>query len=64
MYGAGIALALTQGNDYSNEWFLSLAKINDKVAQGEYYRLCSPLLAHSLGSDPLMVLITWPCSPR
>ena len=38
VYGAGVALALTQGNDFSNEWFLSLAKINDKVASGELYR--------------------------
>ena len=38
VYGAGIALALTQGNDFSNDWFLSLAKMNDKVANGELYR--------------------------
>lgn len=38
VYGAGIALALTAGNDFSNEWFFSLAKINDKVANGELYR--------------------------
>ncbi len=38
VYGAGIGLALTQGNDFSNEWFLSLAKINEKVASGEVYR--------------------------
>ena len=38
VYGAGIGLALTQGNDFSNDWFLSLAKINEKVAGGEFYR--------------------------
>jgi hypothetical protein len=38
VYGAGVGLALTQGNDFSNEWFLSLAKVNDKVASGEFYR--------------------------
>ena len=38
VYGAGVALALTQGNDFSNDWFLSLAKMNDKVASGELYR--------------------------
>ncbi len=38
VYGAGVGLALTQGNDASNEWFLSLAKVNDKVASGELYR--------------------------
>ena len=38
VYGAGVALALTQGNDFSNDWFLSLAKMNDKVANGELYR--------------------------
>ena len=38
VYGAGIGLALTQGNDFSNDWFLSLAKINEKVAGGELYR--------------------------
>jgi hypothetical protein len=38
VYGGGIAIALTQGNDASNEWFLSLAKMNDKVAAGEFYR--------------------------
>ena len=38
LYGGGIAIALTQGNDASNEWFLSLAKMNDKVAGGEFYR--------------------------
>lgn len=38
VYGAGIALALTRGNDYSNDWFLSLAKMNEKVADGEFYR--------------------------
>lgn len=38
VYGAGIGLALTQGNNASNEWFLSLAKVNEKVAGGEFYR--------------------------
>ena len=38
VYGAGIGIALTQGNDASNEWFLSLAKMNGPVASGEFYR--------------------------
>ena len=41
VYGGGIAIALTQSNDASNEWFLSLAKVNDRVAGGEFYR-CMP----------------------
>ncbi|EIE25226.1 rhomboid-domain-containing protein [Coccomyxa subellipsoidea C-169] len=47
VYGAGIAVALTQGNDASNEWFLSLAKVNEKVASGEFYRLLTCTFLHA-----------------
>ncbi|CAL8461793.1 g1324 [Coccomyxa elongata] len=47
VYGAGIGLALTQGNDFSNEWFLSLAKINEKIASGEVYRLLTCTFLHA-----------------
>lgn len=38
VYSVGIAIALTQGGDASNEYFLSLAKINENVMNGEYWR--------------------------
>ena len=38
VYGNGIFIALTQGGDASNDYFLSLAKINENVVNGEYYR--------------------------
>ena len=37
-----------QGNDASNDFFLALAKVNDRVVAGEYYR--SVTLAHALRS--------------
>lgn len=38
VYTAGVTIALTAGNDASNEFFLDLAKSNDAVVAGEYYR--------------------------
>ena len=38
VYGNGVFIALTQGGDASNDYFLSLAKINENVVNGEYYR--------------------------
>lgn len=38
VYSAGVTIALTAGNDASNEFFLDLAKSNDAVLAGEYYR--------------------------
>ncbi len=38
VYSAGVYIALAQGNDASNEYFLALAKINEQVLQGEWYR--------------------------
>lgn len=31
-----------QGNDASNDFFLALAKVNQDVAAGEYYRCAQP----------------------
>lgn len=46
VYSYGILIALTQGGDASNEYFLSLAKVNENVMNGEYYR-CAALPHHS-----------------
>lgn len=38
-----------QSNDASNDFFLALAKVNDRVAAGEYYRFVTShvFFAHS-----------------
>ena len=38
VYSYGIFIALTQGGDASNDYFLSLAKVNENVLNGEYWR--------------------------
>ncbi len=38
VYSAGVTIALTVGNDASNEFFLQLAKDNGAVVAGEYWR--------------------------
>lgn len=47
VYGWGVYLALTQGPDASNDYFLDLAKDNSAVLAGEYYRLLSSTFLHA-----------------
>lgn len=47
VYSYGILIALTQGGDASNEYFLSLAKVNENVMNGEYWRLITCNFMHA-----------------
>ncbi|KAK9846361.1 hypothetical protein WJX81_002390 [Elliptochloris bilobata] len=47
VYAAGIGIAVAQGNDASNDFFLALAKVNDSVVAGEYYRLLTATALHA-----------------
>lgn len=46
VYCYGILIAVTQGGEASNDYFLSLAKVNENVMNGEYYRCAQILQAH------------------
>ncbi len=46
VYGTGLSILFTEGFDSEQSYFFSLAKVNEAVAEGEYYRsayasLCS-----------------------
>ncbi|KAK9820107.1 hypothetical protein WJX72_006208 [[Myrmecia] bisecta] len=47
VYGAGVGLALLQGGDASNDYFLALAKVNEAVVAGEYWRLLTANFLHA-----------------
>ena len=38
VYGAGLSILFTEGFDSEQTYFFSLAKVNEAVAEGEYYR--------------------------
>lgn len=48
VYCYGILIALTQGGEASNDYFLSLAKVNENVMNGEYYRCAAKPLSHTV----------------
>ena len=47
VYAAGIAIALLDNGEASNEFFLLLAKINSEVAAGQYWRLLTANFMHA-----------------
>ena len=47
VYAVGVIIALTKGNDASNEFFFAFAKDNQAVAAGEYYRLLTAMFLHA-----------------
>ena len=42
VYAVGIGIALTVGGEASNDYFLQLAKVNEDVLNGQYWR-CATL---------------------
>ena len=58
VYGYGIFIALTDGGDASNDYFLSLAKVNEDVLNGQYWRcacawrMCRLLFVRCFDSRP------------
>ena len=38
VYAVGIGIALTAGGEASNDYFLQLAKVNEDVLNGQYWR--------------------------
>ena len=42
VYAVGIGIALTAGGEASNDYFLQLAKVNEDVLNGQYWR-CADL---------------------
>ncbi|CAG9462113.1 unnamed protein product [Pedinophyceae sp. YPF-701] len=47
VYLGGVAIALTAGNDASNDYFFALAKDDAAVAGGEFYRLLTANFLHA-----------------
>ena len=43
LYLVGVGIALRVGGEASNQWFLSLAKSNEALQNGEIYRRAIPL---------------------
>ena len=41
VYAAGLGLRFSLGESSGEDYFYMLAKVNDEVVQGEYYRCCS-----------------------
>lgn len=46
VYAAGLGLRFSLGESSGEDYFYMLAKVNDEVVQGEYYRCCSLELFH------------------
>ena len=46
VYAAGLGLRFSLGESSGEDYFYMLAKVNDEVVQGEYYRCCSLDLPH------------------
>jgi hypothetical protein len=51
VYAVGIGIALTAGGEASNDYFLQLAKVNEEVLNGEYWRRDVGTLEPSVLSD-------------
>eukprot|EP00899_Mesostigma_viride_P004954 jgi/Mesvir1/1445/Mv14436-RA.1 len=64
VYGVGVALAWTLGNDTSNEFFLAAAAIKPNIVAGEYYRVFTSIFLHAgllhLGANTLALLSVGP----
>ncbi|KAK9843027.1 hypothetical protein WJX74_005776 [Apatococcus lobatus] len=46
VYGTGLGILFFEGFDNEQTYFFSLAKVNEAVAKGEYYRFLSSLFLH------------------
>ena len=48
VYAVGIGIALTAGGEASNDYFLQLAKVNEDVLNGQYWRCGAVLLRFAM----------------
>jgi len=54
VYAVGIGIALTAGGEASNDYFLQLAKVNEDVLNGQYWRcaVCDCALQRAVSTLP------------
>ena len=64
VYAVGIGIALTAGGEASNDYFLQLAKVNEDVLNGQYWRCDTGSARHFVLSDASQGVTSTVCVPR
>ena len=62
VYAVGIGIALTAGGEASNDYFLQLAKVNEDVLNGQYWRCASAGCAVCRLCGHACRAVSWSCS--